>query len=186
LIDLETFERWVDDYSDQLTAFAVQRTGSNELAFDLVQDTFVAAFGKRDSFKDEGKALSWLYAILRNKIIDHFRSASYQREESLDKYEYQDSLFFDDNGQWKSAVAPGKWGDDGLSQVERSEFMEIFWACHEQLSEHQRMAFYFKYFEGWDAERICKELGISSSNYWVLIHRAKLKLRSCLEKSGMV
>jgi len=57
--------------------------------------------------------------------------------------------------------------------------------CQNDLSEQQKMAFVFKYMEGWSSKRICKELDISSSNYWVLIHRAKLKLRQCLENNWL-
>lgn len=180
---MEEFEVWIDDYGDQLFAFALKRTANRKLAEDLVQETFISAFKNRNTFEDRGNPLSWLFAILRNKIIDHYRAVQRKPQSSLDDIENPDALFFNENGMWKERAAPHSWGDNGLDLMERSEFLEVFEKCQSQLSHNQKMAFVFKYIEGWPAKKICKELDITASNYWVLIHRAKLVLRECLENN---
>ena len=69
--------------------------------------------------------------------------------------------------------------------VRSAEFMHVLNECKNRLNEVQNAVFTMKYIDGEDSEMICKELNISSSNYWVLVHRAKLKLRECLEKNWM-
>jgi RNA polymerase sigma-70 factor (ECF subfamily) len=177
------FKIWIDEYGDRLYAFALKRTASKALAEDLVQEAFISAYNNRKTFEDRGKPLSWLYAILRNKIIDHFRSVSRKPKSSLDDIENVDAIFFNEKGHWSPGHQPNKWEDGGQDLLERAEFMEVLEECQTRLSFNQRMAFVFKYMEGWTSKKICKELSITASNYWVLIHRAKLVLRECLEKN---
>ena len=185
MISKEEFTEWIDEYSDQLYGFALKRTADPALSEDLVQDSLISAYQNRKTFQDRGNPISWLFAILRNKIIDHYRSQSRKPSSSLDDIENKDALFFNEKGQWRKESAPRDWGESGHDLLEREEFLKVFKDCRSLLSHNQKMAFQFKYFEGWSAKKICKELNITPSNYWVLIHRAKLFLRSCLEKNWM-
>ena len=68
-----TIENWVNQYSDALFSWAYYKTSSKETAEDLVQDTFLAAYHKIDSFKGNSQPKTWLFSILNNKIIDYYR-----------------------------------------------------------------------------------------------------------------
>ena len=88
---------------------------------------------------------------------------------------------FDNKGHWMDGKLPKEWSTDNI--IQNKEFMQIFLQCKSALKEVQAQVFTMKYIDGEESETICKELEISSSNYWVLIHRAKLQLRSCIEKN---
>jgi len=72
----KTLENWLNDYSDDLFSWAHYKTSSKEIAEDLVQDTFLAAYKKMESFKGKSKPKTWLFSILNNKIIDHYRKSA--------------------------------------------------------------------------------------------------------------
>ena len=176
--------KWVSDYSDMLYRFALPRVNDAEIAKDLVQDTFLAAWRNYENFKGEISEKNWLYAILKNKIIDHFRKASTRLTDSLPGMADEEN-YFDDAQHWTQAAAPNEWNTDN-SPIEKKEFYEILRKCKTKLKEIQNTVFTLKYLEGLESEEICKELNITASNYWVLIHRAKLQLRACLEKNWFI
>ena len=174
--------RWVNDYSDMLYRYALPRVKNSEVAKDLVQDTFLAAWRNYDNFKGEISEKNWLYTILKNKIIDHFRKASARLTDSLPGIADEDP-YFDDVHHWKQPAYPNEWntGSDGL--ITKKEFYEVLRNCKSKLKQIQDTVFTMKYLDGLDSEEICKVLNLTTSNYWVLIHRAKLQLRACLEKN---
>lgn len=176
--------KWVSDYSDMLYRFALPRVNDAEIAKDLVQDTFLAAWRNYENFKGEISEKNWLYAILKNKIIDHFRKASTRLTDSLPGMADEEN-HFDEAQHWTQAASPNEWNTDS-SPIEKKEFYEILRKCKTKLKEIQNTVFTLKYLEGLDSEEICKELNITASNYWVLIHRAKLQLRACLEKNWFI
>ncbi len=175
--------KWVNEYGDMLYRYAVPRVNDKEVAKDLVQDTFLAAWRNHDNFKGEISEKNWLFTILKNKIIDHYRRASTRLTESLPE---NDSPYFDEVEHWTEQAGPKEWGIDYNQGVERKEFYEILNKCRQKLKEVQSAVFAMKYLDGLDSEEICKELNISASNFWVLIHRAKLNLRACLEKNWIL
>lgn len=174
-------EKWVSDYGDMLYRFALPRVNDADIAKDLVQDTFLAAWRNYENFKGEISEKNWLYAILKNKIIDHFRKASTRLTDSMPGMADEEA-YFDEAQHWTASAAPNEWNADD-SPIEKKEFYEILRKCKTRLKEIQDTVFTLKYLEGLDSEEICKELNITASNYWVLIHRAKLQLRACLEKN---
>ncbi|MEP7318128.1 MAG: sigma-70 family RNA polymerase sigma factor [Panacibacter sp.] len=177
--------KWVSDYSDMLYRFALPRVNDAEIAKDLVQDTFLAAWRNYENFKGEISEKNWLYAILKNKIIDHFRKASTRLTDSLPGMADEEN-YFDEVQHWTQTTAPNEWNTDSNSPIEKKEFYEILRKCKARLKDIQNTVFTLKYLEGLDSEEICKELNITASNYWVLIHRAKLQLRACLEKNWFI
>lgn len=177
--------KWVNNYSDMLYRFALPRVNDKEIAKDLVQDTFLAAWRNHENYKGEISEKNWLFTILKNKIIDHYRKASTRLTERFPEVADKEN-FFDDAGHWTNSTAPKEWGVDYNKNIESKEFYKILTACKQKLKEIQNAVFTLKYLEGMESEEICKELNISPSNYWVLIHRAKLQLRSCLEKNWFV
>jgi RNA polymerase sigma-70 factor (TIGR02943 family) len=182
----QSASQWVHDYSDLLYSFAVQRVRDDHLAKDLVQETFLAAWRNVDNYSGEASVKTWLFTILKNKIIDHYRKASTRLSGDLHSIETAPDVFFDDADHWDKDVYPADWGVDYSSKIESKEFFTVLDKCRGRLKEIQNAAFSMKYLEGYNSDEICKVLQISSSNYWVLVHRAKTQLRACLEKNWFV
>ena len=174
-------EDWVYKYADILFNYTLARVQDRGVAEDLVQDTFLSAWRAKDSYNADASEKTWLFAICKNKIIDHFRKKSSSKEQ----YAAFDSAnnFFDENEHWTKQDQPNDWGISSVSIVETKEFYKILDYCKKKLQEMQHNVFVMKYMEDLDAEEICKVLNISSSNYWVIIHRAKLQLRKCIEQN---
>jgi len=172
---------WVGQYADQLFKFAVSRVSDPELAKDLVQDAFLSALKGQDNFRGEISEKNWLYAILKNKIIDHYRKKVTLSITGLNTLIEEAQDYFDEEGSWKESSGPKDWAIDYSLPIEQKEFYSILELCKQKLSELLNAVFTLKYLDDKDSEDICKELGISSSNYWVLLHRARLKIRECLE-----
>ncbi|HRH60069.1 MAG TPA: sigma-70 family RNA polymerase sigma factor [Chitinophagaceae bacterium] len=175
-------ELWVNNYSDMLYRYALPRVNDSEIAKDLVQDTFLAAWRNYDNFKGEISEKNWLFTILKNKIIDHFRKASTRLTDNLPTIADEEA-YFDDAEHWTAAAAPQQWGNDFSETISRKEFYEVLGKCRRKLKDIQAAVFSMKYLEGLDSDEICKELNLTPSNFWVLMHRAKLNLRACLEKN---
>ena len=182
---------WVDNYSDEFFRFALVRIRNREVAEDLVQDTFLSGLDAAKDFRGDCHEKSWLYNILRNKIIDHYRKKTNQelKESSLTSDDLEESFytrFFQQagkwEGHWKKEARPGKWGDSADHLLEKQEFMEFLMLCLSLLPETWSKVFSLKNIEEYTTKEVCKELNISPSNLWTIIHRAKLQLRGCLEK----
>ncbi|MCW3126186.1 MAG: polymerase subunit sigma-70 [Bacteroidetes bacterium] len=185
-------EHWIERYSDYLYSYAFARLRKEEVAQDLVQDTFFSALKAKDTFLQNASEKTWLVSILKRKIIDYYRKKSTQNELSiLDKpIEGEDGTmehFFENTtaagGHWASSSIPNRWGKTFETSVESDEFFDILKRCLTKLPEKTAAAFVLKNMEGMETEEICKELNISPSNYWVMMHRAKLLLRECLENN---
>jgi RNA polymerase sigma-70 factor (ECF subfamily) len=172
---------WVAKYSDELFGFAFMRVSDEETARDLIQDTFLSALKNLETFKGEISEKNWLYFILKNKIIDHYRKNSKTPLTRIDDEQEQDE-FFTDSGHWKKEALPNPFAFAVNNPQHSFEFYEILEKCKRKLNELQLNLFSMKFLDEMDSEEICKELEISSSNYWVLIHRIKLKIRKCIEK----
>lgn len=174
-------DKWIDNYSDMLYAFTVSRVSDREVAKDIVQDTFLSAWKARDGYKGEASEKSWLFTICRNKIIDHYRRSTLK---TIDLQAEEEQDFFDkDDGHWTKAASPHDWAVNYTDTVETKEFYEVLTNCKGKLKEQQQAVFTMKYLEEMDSEDICKVLDITPSNYWVLVHRAKVHLRKCIEKN---
>jgi len=178
---------WVDKYADYLFNFAVVRISDPEQAADLVQDTFLSALKAKNSFQGKSSEKTWLTSILKRKIIDSYRKRKSTKESSLDDYEQSinDSKFFNNDGPFK-----GHWKDESKphsnslmpeGEIENSELREIIEKCISLLPENLGAVFIMKMIDDASSEEICKELDITASNVWVMMHRARLRLRSCIE-----
>jgi RNA polymerase sigma-70 factor (ECF subfamily) len=170
-----------NQHADYLFNYTITRVNDQHVAEELVQETFISAFKSYDSFQQKSKASTWLIAILKNKIIDHYRKKLREyKKESLDQIN-ESGDFFTDKGKWKKDQRPHEWNVDSVQQIEKEEFYMTLHYCLQRLNEIQRIAFVMKHLEDVDTTEICKELDITTSNYWVIIHRAKLQLRKCME-----
>lgn len=170
----------MSEYSDLLFRFAVARISDRDAAKDLVQDTFLSAWKSRDNFKGGISEKNWLFTILKNKIIDHYRKSSRKLTESLDG---SDDSYFEADGHWTEKAMPVNWLDTADQKITQKDFQQALTLCRKKLKDLQNTVFTMKYLDDMNSEEICKVLNLSASNYWVLIHRARLQLRACLEKN---
>ena len=174
-------ERWVAQYADTLFGFVCARINDHTIAEDIVQDTFLSAWRAKDGYKGDATEKNWMFSICKNKIIDYYRKQSREIQKTIAGL--SDSGSFDEWGRWLSDSVPTEWGVSADASVMSREFFQILEKCKNRLREMQQAVFVLKYMDDMDSDEICKELNISSSNYWTLMHRAKLQLRGCLEKN---
>ena len=173
-------ESWVDSYGDFLYRFALSRVKDPAVAEDLVQETFLAALRARENFKGQSAGRTWLIAILKHKIVDHIREKI--REPSSNKIETPSDTF-DELGHWQ--VPPGKWAVNPGKLYEQKEFVNVLYRCLAELPERLAEAFIKREVDGLSTAEICKELGITATNSWVMLYRARMSLRSCLENKWL-
>lgn len=179
-------ESWVNAYSDKMYSWCLYKTNSKEIAEDLVQDTFMAAFQSIKKYEGKSDPKTWLFSILNNKIADHFRKL-YRNPtitESKINQSSEASFFetwFDSNGGWLEEQRPQAWRDEDAHLIDNKIFVQVLQSCMNKLSPDCYSAIQLKYLEGKKGEIICHELQISPTNFWQLLHRARLQLRRCLE-----
>ncbi len=174
-------ERWVDAHGDALFRYALVRVRDRSVAEELVQDTFLSALQHRDQYAGRGSERSWLMSILRNKVVDWIRRRVRQRETSAEMVDGErdwEEQVFDRRGQWRED--PRFLSRLPSAEAERREFWQALMQCMEGLSDLQRSVFTLRELEQLPGDRICKELAITPSNLWVLMHRARLALARCL------
>lgn len=175
--------QWVSKYADFLYSYAMARLDDQDVARDLVQDTFLAALEQRDRFKGQSTERTWLMAILKYKIIDVYRKRNSGLQPGRIENEPEREFFEADNGHWKDIYAPGHFSfDKGDDTTARKELAEILQKCLKKLPALWYSAFSMKHMDGESTEVICKELKVTPGNFWVIIHRAKLNLRACIQK----
>lgn len=172
-------EKWVERYADYLYNYAITRVDSQEMAKDLVQETFLSGVKGKDSFRGQAAERTWLVSILKRKIIDHYRkinSAKGQKEVKMDFYEDGEK-----QGNWIEERVPQSWGNDADRNFENAELKKALDHCIRSLPDKYRIVFTLKTIQHYETEEICNELGITPSNLWVIIHRARTQLRKCME-----
>ncbi|MEM7456356.1 MAG: sigma-70 family RNA polymerase sigma factor [Planctomycetota bacterium] len=172
---------WLDQYGDYLYRFALSRLRDGDAAEEAVQETFVAALRNKEQFSGKGSERGWLMGILKRKIIDFYRKR--QRDPvNLDEESGSISdMLFDKGGHWKKEVRG--FIAKSLDSLEVKEFRSILQKCLALLPSRQADAFTMRTMDDREADDICKELDISSSNYWVILHRARLRLASCIKQN---
>ena len=174
---------WVDTHGAALLAYAMPRVRDQQTAEDLVQDTFVAAL-QAANFRGDAQERTWLVAILRNKICDHFRKLARERthQGGDERDPVEDSWYKPHMGSDGWAVSPKAWVVDDEALLANREFWQIFHECLRGLPSRQAAAFVLRMMEDVDAEKVCQDLDITATNLWVMLHRARGRLRSCLEE----
>jgi len=175
---------WVKTHADYLYAFAIVRVNDDELAKDLVQETFLAALQRVKAFEGKSSERTWLTAILKNKIIDVYRKKSQGLQQvDVAAAEQQQQDFFEEDGHWSVAHRPTSFGVEEHDPLHNKEFNSILQQCMEKLPALWMSVFTMKHMDDATSENISAELKISPNNFWVIIHRAKLNLRACLQKN---
>ncbi|MEI6723237.1 MAG: sigma-70 family RNA polymerase sigma factor [Betaproteobacteria bacterium] len=173
--------RDLDKHRPQLLKYAMLQLRNLAQAEDAVQETMVAAIRGADSFAGGSSVRTWLVGILKHKIIDSIRKSS--REQSLDQFESAtddvDGLFKPD-GHY--ADVPADWGNPEAS-LSQQRFFVVLQECMDSLPKTTAKAFAMREVMGMDTAEICDSLRITDSNCWVLLYRARMKLRECLERN---
>lgn len=182
-------QEWVSLYADNLFSWALYKTNDKETAQDLVQETFLAAFKSLDKYQGNSQPKTWLFSIINNKIIDFHRkkfrgnvinmssiNVVHNNTDVLEK-------FFDSDGTWRKEVRPTEWKESEEHLLDNMDFKGVLQDCMEQLPETWFSAIQLKYLEEKNGKEICQELNITSSNYWQMLHRAKLQLKICIDKN---
>ncbi|WP_462266795.1 sigma-70 family RNA polymerase sigma factor [Mucilaginibacter sp.] len=177
---------WVQAHADYLYAYACTRLNDEEQARDAVQETFLAALEAMGNYQYKSSERTWLTAILKHKIIDVYRKKSASLIKgavaAIDLQEPQD--FFDKaDGHWSQLHRPQPFNyieDDALT---RKEFTLVLQRCLQKLPALWAATFTLKHIDDEETEIICRELKLTAANFWVIMHRAKLNLRACLQKN---
>jgi len=180
----EEAEGWVDRYGESLYRFALARVKDPVAAEDLVQETFLAALRGHQKFQGRSSLKSWLVAILKHKIVDHFRKSVKEKVlENFDSLADQAANDFDNRGKWK--FRPQHWAVNPAKLYEQKEFMDILYECLARLRGRLADIFMLREVDGLSTEEICNELNITATNSWVMLYRARAGLRRCLEDNWM-
>lgn len=163
-----------------LLRFAMLQLRDEAAAEDVVQETLLAALEGKSTFSGRSQLKTWAVSILRNKIVDLMRLRS--REGSLplvdDQGDEDFDALFDGSGHWQEP--PGDWGDPA-AVLEQRGFYDVLELCMRSLPENLARVFTMREVLGFDTDEICKELKMSSSNCWVVLYRARMRLRECLQ-----
>jgi RNA polymerase sigma-70 factor (ECF subfamily) len=174
--------RWVDEHGDILFRYALARLSDPTAAEEVVQETLVAALQSQRTFRQESTERTWLVGILKHKVIDHLRRVC--RDLPLSANEEGDAVvdgMFLTDGHFRNP--PATWNDDPAHVCEKREFWGVFDKCCNALPKRQAALFTLRTMEDTDPGELCKTFGISESHLWVLLHRARTRLRACLERN---
>ena len=174
----------IEQHRSYLLRYASLQLRDAGAAEDAVQDTLIAALEGLDRFSGNSSLKTWLTGILKHKVIDHLRRQS--REQPLisgdDSDERSESdivdALFKPDGHWNKT--PSAWADPDKS-LENKKFLEALEMCTQNLPAKTARVFMMRDVMEIDTDEICKELGITATNCWVMLHRARLSLRECLE-----
>lgn len=170
---------WVDKYSDYLFNYTIVRVNDADLAKDLIQETFFAALKSAQNFEGKSTERTWLISILKRKIIDYYRKINSKKGQAEVRMNFYDQG--ENEGSWIEERVPQSWQNGVEKKIENVELSEQLEYCINQLPEKYGMVFRMKTIQEFETEEICKELDITPSNLWVIIHRARTQLRKCLE-----
>ncbi len=170
--------QWINLYSDYLFNYTISRVNDREIAKDLVQDTFMAGLKSMKNFKGDASERTWLISILKRKIIDHYRKINSNKGKAEVRINYSDA---ESEGDWLEERVADPFDKTAEDTLENSELGDAIYNCLGKLPEKQAQVFKMKTILNYETEAICNELGITPSNLWVIIHRARTAMAGCLE-----
>ena len=172
-------DKWIHNYADYLFNYAVVRVNDGDLAKDLVQETFFAGLKSAKNFLGKSTERTWLVSILKRKVIDHYRKTNSKKGQAEVRMNFYDTG--ENEGSWIEERVPQSWDNASEKTIENQELKTQLEVCIDNLPEKYAMVFRMKTIQEFETEEICKELDITASNLWVIIHRARTQLRKCME-----
>ncbi len=172
---------FINEIRPQMLKFAMQQLRDEQLAEDVVQDALLGALKNQTSFNRQAALKTWVFAILKNKIADALRK---KVRDSDRHYATEDEqgveAAFDSQGHWQKDHMPHAWGEPGAGVI-TEQFWRVFDSCLNDLPPQQGRLFMMREFIGLETAEICDALDISVSNLHVMLYRARMRLRDCLE-----
>jgi RNA polymerase sigma-70 factor (TIGR02943 family) len=166
--------------------FAFLQLRNRDIAEDVVQEALIAALAAQSRFEGRAAVRTWVFGILKNKIIDVLRDSWNRKRIHLEDIEGfgSDSDFdvlFNQNERWQQSEMPSRWGDPQQA-IENQQFWAVLEVCVAKMPENTARVYTMREFLGLEVAEICKELNITASNCWVILHRARMTLRVCLQQ----
>ena len=174
-------DTWVDLYADYLYNYTIARVSDAEIAKDLVQETFLAGLKSAKNYKGDAAERTWLIAILKRKVIDHYRKINSKKGKAEVRMNYSSQT--DAEGDWLEEQVADPFSTLENNAIENEELGLAIQECISKLPKKQSLVFNMKTIQGMSTEDICKELGINPSNLWVMIHRSRTALMGCLNQN---
>lgn len=179
-------EKWVDEYGDRLFRYAVIRLRDEAAAEDIVQETLLSAIQSLDFYSGRSTELTWLTGILKHKIIDHFRKNRklVQITDEDTDLSVLDHLFEKPDApdsHWAEKMRPGSIEQTPDQVLENGEFWDVMNTCLAALPDRIATVFTLREVDGLTSDEVCEALSLSPSNFWVIMHRARMQLRRCIE-----
>ncbi|MGM0534535.1 MAG: sigma-70 family RNA polymerase sigma factor [Pseudomonadota bacterium] len=171
----------------RLVSFALMHLRDRSQAEDAVQEAMMSAIEKNDSFAGRSGYETWVFGILKYKILDAMRvQKRHGRWQPLEDEDDDDAIDrqFQQNGRWQESARPSSWGEPEAA-FETEHFWQVFDACMIALPENAARVFSLRELMGLSTGDICRELDIKENNCWVILHRARLRLRACIEKGWL-
>ena len=179
--DAPALHRQLEAMRPQLVRFAQLQLRNEALAEDAVQDALIAVLEKPERYAGQSSLRTYVTGILKFKIIDNLRAATRERQiecaDDQSEDEVIDSLFVADG---HTREAPLQWGNpDGT--LEQKDFFRVLEVCLEKLPAQNARLFMMREWLELETDEICKELAITPANVWVILYRARVRLRECLD-----
>jgi RNA polymerase sigma-70 factor (TIGR02943 family) len=179
---MTTFEQQIVTLQDYLLKFARLQLRNETWAEDAVSETVLAALAKPQAFGNRSQLKTWLVGILKHKVVDalrhHHREVCSLDSSDDDSADPLEAMAFQPDGHF--AEQPADWGNPE-QQTSSQQFFVILEACAEKLPASQGRLFLMREWLEMSSEEICKELQLTPTNLYVQLHRARLRLRECLE-----
>lgn len=177
---------WVDEHGDVLFRFAFMRLRDETLAEDMVQETLLSAIQSLRNYGGKSTERTWLTSILKHKIIDHYRRNSNQVQitdedtdlSGLDRFFERPDAW---DGHWAIPMRPVDPEHSPEQVLERGEFWDVMNRCLSDMPARVANVFTLREMDGLESGEICELLCLSASNFWVIMHRARMQLRRCIE-----
>ena len=175
--------KWIDLYSDYLYNYTISRVNDSNIAKDLVQDTFLAGLKSMKNFKGEASERTWLISILKRKIIDHYRKINSNKGKAEVRMSYSSDT--ESEGDWLEERVADPFDKTAEDKLQNNELGDAIMNCLSKLPPKHAKIFTMKTIQNYDTEVICNELNITASNLWVIIHRARIAMATCLKENWL-
>ena len=177
------FDTLVEAEGDYLYRYARRHFPSEDVAEDLVQESFLAAIEAAPRFRGDSSPRTWLVSILRHKILDRIRKKTREMNPAPEEEESEQfySPYFNESGHWREEKGPRPLTKTPESNFSEMEFMVVLQGCLSKLSSRLRHVFLLREIDGMSPDEICNELALSPTNLRVMLHRCRVQLRDCLE-----
>lgn len=181
LTHASSFESLIEHYSKRLLNRAYYLLSTKEDAEDVVQEVFMVAYAKKETFRDINSIEAWLLGILYHKVADIYKE---RYKKPMVDFDFEHD--FDRYGEWKQTDVANAWEEDPASLetlLDNTDFRQSFYGCLDKLPPRWKIAVKLCYLQSKKATEICQELNLSSAAYWKLLQRSRLQLRACIEKN---